>query len=89
MEGGHYQSYIKRGSKWLNFNDSSVSEANEKTLLEEAYGTDKTTTTTSSYYEEDAFNRSSAYLLFYVRKEELESLNDESQSSFENDIDSK
>lgn len=87
MEGGHYQSYIKRGEKWFNFNDSSVSEANEKALLEEAYGSEKKSSSNNYYYEEDVFSRSSAYLLFYVKKEALEALMEESIESLENEID--
>lgn len=37
-QGGHYFSYIRFGKKWLEFNDTVVSEIDENIMLNKAYG---------------------------------------------------
>ncbi|OHT02988.1 hypothetical protein TRFO_29746 [Tritrichomonas foetus] len=76
-DSGHYQSYINIDNKWYNFNDCSVSEANENKLLEESYGENSNQNTNSSI-DDDFFEntfKSSAYLLFYEKKDNTTNTN--------------
>ncbi|KAL4488468.1 hypothetical protein ABPG72_013036 [Tetrahymena utriculariae] len=69
---GHYFSYIKiADNKWLEFNDSTISEYNPKDIANDCFGVDpQELKTPKPYYE----SQKSAYLLFYekVKKNSLE-----------------
>jgi ubiquitin C-terminal hydrolase len=56
LSGGHYWSYVKKGEKWYECNDATVSEVQmDKTLLNSLYG--------------DGKKSDSAYILFYSKAE--------------------
>ncbi|KAL4443131.1 hypothetical protein ABPG74_002198 [Tetrahymena malaccensis] len=69
---GHYFSYIKiADNKWLEFNDSTISEYNPKDIASDCFGADpQELKIPKQYYE----SQKSAYLLFYekVKKNQLE-----------------
>ena len=88
ISGGHYYVYIRDTStnKWWNFNDSSVTEVSEKTVLEAQGGFTATTSTYNSSYSSSYVRYpavypvkpvescANAYMLMY-RKVTAESMN--------------
>lgn len=74
ITGGHYYAYIKdlASKKWYNFNDSSVTPINEKTV-EDAWGGKPATYNGVSSSSSNTYSSSNGYMFMYRKVGNLES----------------